>query len=164
MGGDALCRATERRGRILAIQRQLGMNRGQPERLHLSVERVALVQRPAPMVGLPQRRGPWHRQAQLRPRHPGWQGPVSNPPPLPGVIQTGCRRQPHAKRYSPTRWRRFLTVSAYGGIHRLPAQLSGLGEMSRSTLRCRRRAKVPMFFIGFGREPLLLFRYRRGPR
>jgi hypothetical protein len=104
-GGSSL-QGIQGGGRILSVQRQLRLNRRQPKRLHLRVQREALVQGLGPAIRLAPYRPPWQTQRGFDSRRPDSREPASKPLPLLPRFRRLPKRLPQ-EQHSPARLPHF---------------------------------------------------------
>ena len=163
--GEAACRSFESGSRILSVKRQLRLNRGQPKRLHLSVQRKAFVEVLRQGFGSCRiaRHGKRKRGFDLDTLTRGseLQGLLPLSASLPQRLPNAASRKSGILLPDcPT----FLAVSADGGVHRPLGQFPRLAQMTSVCfgVGCERKPKV--LIVRLARKPQLLFRHRSGVR
>ena len=148
--------------RISSIQCQLCLNRGQPKRLHLRVQREAFVQVLRQRFGSRRIARHGKRKRGFAPRHLDLLEQASKP--LRCFLAFAFRRIAE-RGFSLSGIRlpdspSFLAVGADGGIHGLLGQFPRLAQVTGIGFGIGGERKPDVLVIGLARKPLLLFRHR----
>src|SRR5580704_4384696 len=149
---------------MVVVESQLPTNRGQPERLHLSVERKPLVQILGHGLGFSSISGQGERKAcfgccsrALGRKFERFRGA------LPRFCRTAEDGFPLGSNRQIDRSYLFV-VGSYRRVYRALYEFSRLGDMANKSfgVRCERQSEVLIF--GLACKPLLLFRHPGGVR